>query len=132
MSETSEITLELLSDVASALRSVAKDALGDGSFSIHVYRRGLEAEADCVVLRVPGGASPAVRRTLAELVASVRAVTRRILPSLPLRISMVEGNEASGLEIAATPVGRPVYGHVIKARPAWLRGERRPGWRSQP
>lgn len=112
-----EITMELLTDIASALRSITRDFLPHTIFTI-------EAKAgppQCVVLRVPGATSEPIQVTLKQLAESMRDVTDRTIPSLPLRYTVIGGSEASGIEITVKPGASPVYGHIIKAKPAWLR-----------
>jgi len=112
MDTATEITMELLGDIATALRGVSRDFLPGRDYTVTVNRR-----PPCVVLRIPGATSKPMERALYDLGQAVRAVTDRVLPSLPLRVMVVGGTEAAGIEIRlkGTPAA-PAYGHIIKAK----------------
>ena len=106
-----EITMELLTDISVALHNVARDFLPTSQFVVHVSVHPPE-----VVLRVPGETNKAVQAALYELAESVKSVTVRTLPSLPLRYTVIGGSEASGIVIEPEPGAEPIYGHIIKAK----------------
>jgi hypothetical protein len=117
VAQSQEITLELLTDIATALRNVGRDLMPLVPFTVNVQRWPVP----CVVLRVPGATNKPIEALLHELAMGCRKVTDATLPSLPLRYTEIGGSEAAGIEVTVRPAAEPVYGHVIKAKLAWLR-----------
>lgn len=106
-----EITMELLTDIATALQSVAKDYLPVQKFTVF-----LTTQPHAAVLQIPGSTSEAAEAALYDLASAVKASTDKTLPSLPLQYRVIGGSEAAGIEISAAPDANPVYGHIIKAK----------------
>lgn len=109
--EQHEITMELMTDIATVLSSVARDLLPLVQFTVAVQHR-----PPAVVLRVPGATDKPIQALLKELAEASRDVTDKAIPSLPLRYTVVGGSEASGIAVTLKPGAEPVYGHVIKAK----------------
>jgi hypothetical protein len=119
MNISHEISMELLTDLATALRNVAKDAL-----SIPHQQVMIQTAPPGVVLQVPP--SPVWPRkdplydALYDLAKKTKQVTDAALPSLSLQYRIIGGSEAAGIEITVKPGGKPVYGNIIKAKLAWI------------
>jgi len=111
VAEGQEITLELLTDLSTSIRNVARDFLPGRDFTVSVRR-----EPAGIVLRVPGATSKPMEAALYELAQGLKTVLDRIIPSLPLRYMVIGGSEAAGIQITVQPGATPVYGHVIKAK----------------
>lgn len=112
-----EVTMELLSDIAAMLRSVSRDFLPASPVTVTV----VAGPPPTVRLRLPGATGPPIQDLLRQLAEAARDVTDKALPSLPLRYKVIGGSEASGIEVTVRPGAAPVYGHVLKAKLAWLR-----------
>lgn len=111
MNETTEITMELLGDVAKVLDSVGRDLMPLVQFTVVT-----QSQPPAVVLRVPGQTNKPIEALLKELAEATRDVTDKAIPSLPLRYLVVGGSEAAGIEVTLKPGAQPVYGHIIKAK----------------
>lgn len=105
-------TMELLTDVATALQSVAKDYL-PATFRIAVPHTPPQ-----VVLQIPGATSAVAEAALRDLAAHCKAVTDKALPSLPLEYRVIGGSEAHGIVISPATEDKVRYPtiHVIRRR----------------
>ena len=110
-----EISMELLTDIARALRPIADDVITARHEIV------LQTLPPAVVLRVKGATNTAIETQLYSLAEKVKEVTDAALPSLLLEYRVIGGSESAGIEIRVLPEASPVYGHVIKAKLAWLR-----------
>lgn len=103
--------MELLSDVRTALASVARDLIPSA------HQVTLQARPPAVVLRIPGATNEATEAALHLLAGEMKAVAEATMPQLPLRFVVIGGSEAAGIEI--TPIEAPAeeaaypYFHVI-------------------
>lgn len=108
--EARQGTMELLADVAQALRRVAHDYL-PGHFAV-----GLNQHPPAIELRVPGQTNAVVEAALHVLAEELKAVTDKNLPALPLKYVVIGGSEAAGIEI--TPEGEalryPTYHRLTR------------------
>lgn len=109
--DSHEVTLDLLSDLSTALRNIARDFLPGRDFTVTTHRHPA-----AIVLRVPGATSKPMERALYELAQGTKTVLDRLIPSLPLQYMVIGGSEAAGIRITVKPGARPIYGHVIKAQ----------------
>lgn len=117
---TAEITMTLLEDIETALRHVAADFLPTLHFQTFVTGPG-QAEPPSVTLKLLAPADDVLLTALNELAQGFKAGLAESLPSLPLQFAVIGASEASGIIITPQPGAQPVYGHVIKLRPLWLR-----------
>lgn len=118
--QATEITAELMHDIARALEAVAR-----GFLPVHAHHMKIViqmAPVALIELRIPEPTGAALEAALHELAGATKRATDEAIPSLPLRYTVIGGSEAAGIIIRPLPAeAPPVYGHIIKARIAWLK-----------
>lgn len=113
---TNEITMTLVEDISKVIASVARDYIPAKHMEITI-----ETSPPAAVLRIPGEPNDDVSCSLNRLRDSLKATVEKAIPSQPFRFMVITGTEASGLKVIALPASEPLYGHVHKAKLAWLR-----------
>ncbi len=95
--------MELLSDVATALRTIA------GEFLPSAYVVTLQQHPrPLITLRIPGATNTATESALHVLAEAFKRTTDVNLPALPLQYLVIGGSEAAGIEIT------PAKGEAIR------------------
>lgn len=111
-----EATMELLTDIATAVKAVA------GEFLPWHFVVGIGQDPPLVEVRVPGATDAIRQAALKALLDATKETIDKAIPSLGVRYAVIGGSEASGLTITVKPkAAPPVYGHIIIARPSELR-----------
>lgn len=104
-----ETNMTVLEDLATAIRSIAKDMLPTVKYHTVVHRKPERLE-----FRVPMQKGPEIWAIVQELGAAVKAFTDSRLSHLDIQVLAIEGSEASGLEITIKgPNPKYPYFHVI-------------------
>lgn len=118
VNNNNEIVMTLFEDIATMIRSVAKDYLPTKN-PITIA----ENYPPRITLQIREHTSDIMQELVTALATNVKEVVERIIPSLPIVVKVIGGSEAVGFQITikeGTDLA-PVYGHIIKAKIAWLK-----------
>jgi hypothetical protein len=102
-----ETNMTILEDLATTLRSIAKDALPMVKWEAKVLTNPERLE-----FRVPNQKGLVIWSVVQQLGASLKAFTDEHLSSLDIQVLAIEGSEASGLEVTIKG-GKYPYFHIV-------------------